>query len=344
MGQPRGRQLNFVTVHPWWKRGKHSLRAISLPLSIRIRRWRFHLLTSATCRLAVDLRIIHHRNYQGGMVSIEEREGWVMGDTTTWLGRGRSKEESRRLGKPGTKGEGEPGQQRIPCSLVSLIIPFTSHAAWFWIEVHTAPGRFTSNPFPALCSSLALSRSLSPTNLLRYLARVPPRPASRSSPSCNGCISIHSLSTGLPSHRWKRNLVWIGNQSNCGHHRRTPPPNSSIYLSCRSTSTNSIFEKSSRCDGSIRHAPEIQIYPRCYPRGITGGEEGGEKKRKNRRKRDTVGYRLRFDGVKTSLKLNVIFFFFCETRPVTDIALGADFQFEKDRARLPSKWTQLSLL
>lgn len=64
------------------------------------------------------------------MVSIEEREGWVMGDTTTWLGRGRSKEESRRLGKPGTKGgEGEPGQQRIPCSLVSLIIPFTSHAA-----------------------------------------------------------------------------------------------------------------------------------------------------------------------------------------------------------------------
>lgn len=161
MGQPRGRQLNFVTVHPWWKRGKHSLRAISLPLSIRIRRWRFHLLTSATCRLAVDLRIIHHRNYQGGMVSIEEREGWVMGDTTTWLGRGRSKEESRRLGKPGTKGEGEPGQQRIPCSLVSLIIPFTSHAAWFWIEVHTAPGRFTSNPFPALCSSLSLSLFLS---------------------------------------------------------------------------------------------------------------------------------------------------------------------------------------
>lgn len=31
-------------------------------------------------------------------------EGGVMGDTTTWLGRGRSKEESRRLGKAGTKG------------------------------------------------------------------------------------------------------------------------------------------------------------------------------------------------------------------------------------------------
>lgn len=44
------------------------------------------------------------------MVSIEEREGWVMGDTTTWLGRGRSKEESRRLGKPGTKrGRGRTG-------------------------------------------------------------------------------------------------------------------------------------------------------------------------------------------------------------------------------------------
>lgn len=47
------------------------------------------------------------------------------------------------------------------------------------------------------------------------------------------------------------------------------------------------------------------------PVAATRGE--GEK-RKNRRKRDTVGYRLRFDGVKTSLKLNV----FCETRPVTD--------------------------
>lgn len=160
MGQPRGRQLNFVTVHPWWKRGKHSLRAISLSLGSHPP-LTFSLVNLGNLPSRRGSEDYSSPQLPGGMVSIEEREGWVMGDTTTWLGRGRSKEESRRLGKPGTKGEGEPGQQRIPCSLVSLIIPFTSHAAWFWIEVHTAPGRFTSNPFPALCSSLALSLSLS---------------------------------------------------------------------------------------------------------------------------------------------------------------------------------------
>lgn len=58
-----------------------------------------------------------------------------------------------------------------------------------------------------------------------------------------------------------------------------------------------------------------------------------EKNKIDRRKRDTVRYRLRFDvRVKISLKANV----FYETRLVTDVAPGADFQFEKDRARLPS--------
>lgn len=134
----------------------------SLSLSVRIRRWRFHLLTSATCRLAVDLRIIHHRNYQEG------GDGFHRGGRGSDGWHGREGEEAKR------KAGGEPGQQRIPCSLVSLIIPFTRHAAWFWIEVHTAPARFTSNPFPFPPLSLPAYLALCPASYVASHVSPPP--------------------------------------------------------------------------------------------------------------------------------------------------------------------------